>query len=49
MIKGVTPTEITQIEEEFIKEDMPREKIRRLCDVHLTVLRKTLEGEKRLL
>ena len=31
-LKGTSPTEIAQIEEELIKEGMPREEVRRLCD-----------------
>lgn len=38
--------EIARIEEELIKEGMPREEIRRLCDVHLRVFQETLEKEK---
>jgi len=46
MIKSITPTEIAKIEEELIREGMPQEEIRRLCDVHLAVFRETLEREK---
>jgi DUF438 domain-containing protein len=45
-LEGVGPVEIAQIEEELIKEGMPREEIRRLCDVHLAVFRESLEKEK---
>jgi PAS domain S-box-containing protein len=47
-LEGVGPVEIAQIEEELIKEGMPREEIRRLCDVHLAVFRESLEKEKTL-
>ncbi|NIM45516.1 MAG: DUF438 domain-containing protein [Nitrososphaeria archaeon] len=46
IVKDVTSTEIAQIEEELIREGMPREEIQRLCDIHLAVLRETLEKEK---
>lgn len=46
VIKDITSTEIAQIEEELIKEGMPREEIQRLCDVHLAVFRESIEKEK---
>ena len=46
VLTGVSPTEIAQIEEELIKEGMPREEVRRLCDVHLTVFRESLDKQK---
>jgi PAS domain S-box-containing protein len=48
VIKGVTPAEIAWIEEELIKEGLPREEVSRLCDVHLAVFRESLEKEKTL-
>ncbi len=46
LAKGVTPVDIAQVEEELIKEGMPREEIQRLCDVHLAVMRESLEKER---
>lgn len=46
LAKEVTPVDIAQIEEELIKEGMPREEIQRLCDVHLAVMRESLEKER---
>lgn len=46
VIKDITPTEIARIEEELVKEGMPREEIQRLCDVHLAVFRESLEKDK---
>jgi PAS domain S-box-containing protein len=46
VLKDVGPTEIAQVEEQLIKEGMPREKIHKLCDVHLAVLKESLEKEK---
>ncbi len=46
VLKDVGPTEISQVEEELIREGMPREKIHKLCDVHLSVFKESLEKEK---
>jgi PAS domain S-box-containing protein len=48
ILKEVSPTEIAQVEEELIKEGMPQEEIQKLCDVHLTVFKESLEKEKAL-
>jgi hypothetical protein len=45
VLEGVTPLEISRIEQELIQEGMPREEIRRLCEVHLTVFREQLEKQ----
>jgi PAS domain S-box-containing protein len=44
----VTPMAIAEIEEELIKEGMPKEEIHRLCDVHLAAFREALEGQEAL-
>jgi PAS domain S-box-containing protein len=44
----VPPTEIAAVEEELIKEGMPREEIHKFCDVHLAVLKESLDREKSL-
>jgi hypothetical protein len=36
---------ISRAEEELIREGIPREKVRRLCDVHLAVFRESLETQ----
>ncbi len=46
VLEGVSPLEISKIEQELIKEGMPREEIQRLCDVHLTVFKEQLEKQK---
>lgn len=43
VIKTLTPSEILQIEEELIKEGASREEIQKLCDLHLTLFKNTLE------
>ncbi|MCL5256856.1 MAG: DUF438 domain-containing protein [Chloroflexi bacterium] len=48
VLEGVTSVEIAKIEEELIHEGMPRQEIQRLCDVHLAVMRESLEKEKTL-
>ena len=46
IIRDVTPVEIARVEEELIREGMPQEEIRKLCDVHLALFRESLEAEK---
>lgn len=46
VLGGVGPLEIAKIEQELIKEGMPRQEIQRLCDVHLAVFREQLEKQK---
>lgn len=47
MLENVSSTEIAKIEQELIKEGMPREEIQRLCDLHMEVFREQL-GKQRL-
>ena len=46
VLEGISSLEIAKIEEEFIKEGMPREEIQRLCDVHLAVFQEQLEKQR---
>ena len=46
VLGGIGPLEIVKIEQELIKEGMPRQEIQRLCDVHLAVFREQLEKQK---
>ncbi|MFQ5835632.1 MAG: DUF438 domain-containing protein, partial [bacterium] len=48
VLKDMGPADIAEIEEELIKEGMPREEIQRLCDVHIAVFKESLEREKTL-
>jgi len=41
-IEGITPLEISKIEQELIEEGMPREEIQRLCQVHLAAFEEQL-------
>jgi len=42
----IDATVIGKLEEEMIKEGMPREEVHRLCDVHLAVFKESLDKEK---
>jgi len=42
----IDATAIGKLEEEMIKEGMPREEVHRLCDVHLAVFKESLDQEK---
>jgi len=46
ILETISPVEIAKVEEELIKEGLPREEIQRLCDVHLAVFREQLEKQK---
>jgi hypothetical protein len=48
LIKHVTPTEISLVEQELIQEGIPSEEIQKLCDVHLRVLKESLDKERPL-
>ena len=48
VLKGIGPADIAEIEEELIKEGLPREEIHRLCDVHIAIFKESLEREKTL-
>jgi DUF438 domain-containing protein len=45
-LEGISPTDIAKIEQELVKEGMPREEIQKLCDVHMAVFREQLEKQK---
>jgi len=46
VLRNISPAEIARIEEELIAEGMPREQIRKLCDIHLAVFKESLEKPK---
>lgn len=48
LIKDISPTEISEMEQKLIEEGMPEEEVKRLCDVHVQVFKESLE-EKPLL
>lgn len=43
VIEGVSPTEITAIEGQLVKEGLPIEEIQRLCNVHAAVFKGSIE------
>jgi hypothetical protein len=46
LLKDTSTTEIAKVEEELIKEGMPREEIHKLCDVHIALFKESIEEEK---
>jgi len=46
VLAGASQEDIAKIEQELVKEGMPREEIQRLCDVHLAVFGEQLEKQK---
>jgi len=45
LIKDVSPTEISEMEQKLIEEGMPETEVKRLCDVHVQVFKESLEGQ----
>jgi PAS domain S-box-containing protein len=45
LIQDVSPSEISEMEEQLIEEGMPEEEVKRLCDVHVQVFKESLEKE----
>jgi DUF438 domain-containing protein len=45
LIKDISPTEISEMEQRLIEEGMPEEEVKRLCDVHVQVFKESLEGQ----
>lgn len=43
LLRDVNPSEIAEMEEQLIKEGMPEEEVKRLCDVHVAVFKDALE------
>ena len=43
LIEGVSPTEISEMEQALISEGMPVEEVQRLCDVHAAVFKGSIE------
>lgn len=46
VLASISSLEISKIEQELVKEGMPREEIQKLCDVHLLVFQEQLEKQK---
>lgn len=43
ILEGLEVMDIVQVEEELIREGIPGEEVRKLCDVHLAIFRESLE------
>ena len=46
VFEGTTALEIAKIEDELVKEGMKREKMQKLCDVHLAVFKDQIERQR---
>lgn len=47
LMDGISGTELSQMEHALIKEGMPVEEVKRLCDVHIQVFRESLDENPR--
>ena len=45
LIKDISPTEISAMEQRLIEGGLPEEEVKRLCDVHVQVFKESLEGQ----
>lgn len=45
VMKDLKASEIAEVEQELIKEGIPREEIQRLCDVHLSLFKEKIEKD----
>ena len=46
ILRGTSSEDIARIEQELVKEGMPREELQRLCDIHLAVFGEQLEKQE---
>jgi PAS domain S-box-containing protein len=46
VIEGTKPEDIARIEQELVKEGLPREELQRLCDVHLAVFGEQVQEQE---
>ncbi|HVP17271.1 MAG TPA: DUF438 domain-containing protein, partial [candidate division Zixibacteria bacterium] len=46
VLKDTKPEDIAKIEQELVKEGMPREELQRLCDVHLAVFGEQIQDQE---
>jgi DUF438 domain-containing protein len=46
LIKDISPSEISEMEQGLIAEGMPESKVKRLCDVHVEIFKQSLERQK---
>ncbi|HHW10462.1 MAG TPA: DUF438 domain-containing protein [Firmicutes bacterium] len=43
LLAGLTPTMIAEVEQELVEEGLPAEKLRLMCDVHLELMKESLD------
>jgi uncharacterized protein len=46
VLEGTTSEDIAKVEQELVKEGMPREELQRLCDVHLAVFAEQVQEQE---
>ena len=46
VLEGTSSEDIAKIEQELVKEGMPREELHRLCDVHLAVFGEQVQAQE---
>ena len=45
LVTDVDPTEIAEMEQQLIKEGLPAEEVKKLCDVHVEMFKESLDGQ----
>ncbi len=48
VLREVTAAEISQAEQELIEEGLPKERLHRLCDIHMEVFKESVEVEREI-
>ncbi len=46
LVRDVSPSEIAEMEHQLVAEGLPETEIKRLCDVHAEIFRRSLEGQE---
>jgi hypothetical protein len=46
VLKGVTSEDIVKVEQELVKEGMPREELQKLCDIHMAIFGEELQEQE---
>src|SRR5512136_907047 len=46
VIEGTNAEDVARIEQELVKDGMPREQLQKLCDVHLAVFAEQVQGQE---
>jgi len=49
VLKDIKTEDIVRVEQELVKEGMPREELQKLCDVHMAIFAEQLQGPELLL